>query len=211
MNELIKNFEPVVLIDINKEKIDKCDTMIENLLSINGDCSDDQILIDAGIKKASGIIITLASDKDNLYVTMTARMLNPDIRIISRMANLKIEPKLINAGADKVVSPNFIGALRMASEMIRPTAVDFLDKMLRSNKGNLRIHELRISEGSKIKGKKISESKLKDEFGLLILGSKKPGEDDIVFNPPISQELSEHMTLIVMGDVKNINRAKQII
>lgn len=74
--------------------------------------------MDAGIENASGLIITLPSDKDNLYVTMTARMLNKNIRIISRMTDQNLEAKLKKAGADRIVSPNYIGALRMASEMI---------------------------------------------------------------------------------------------
>ena len=208
--ELVKNRETVVLIESEKHRIDLCREIIPKLLYIQGDATDDQNLIKAGIHSASGIIISLPSDKDNLYITMTARMINPKIRIICRMTDPRIEPKLRKAGADGVVSPNFIGALRMASEMIRPAAVDFLDKMLRSDDGNLRIHELNISQTSHIAGKTILESDLKNKFNLLILGAKNVN-GEISFNPSASQMLQAGTTLIVMGDVNNIKMAQQIV
>ena len=207
VEELVKNREQVVLIELDEKNIERCGR-IENLLYIKGDATDDQNLLAAGIERAAGIIIALPSDKDNLYITMTARMLNKKIRIISRMTNQKLRPKLKKAGADSVVSPNFIGALRMASEMIRPAAVDFLDSMLRSKKQDLRIHQVTVSAHSSALGKKISESGIKDKFNLLILGAKQNSEE-IEFNPSPSQVLKEGMILIVMGRVDDIARAKK--
>ncbi|MBC8198480.1 MAG: potassium channel protein [Desulfobacterales bacterium] len=207
LEELIKNREQVVLIELDEKNIERC-SRVENLLYIKGDATDDQNLLAAGIERAAGIIIALPSDKDNLYITMTARMLNKKIRIISRMTNQKLMPKLKKAGADSVVSPNFIGALRMASEMIRPAAVDFLDSMLRSRKHQLRIHEITVSAHSNAVGKKISESGIKDKFNLLILGAKQNSEE-IEFNPSPSQVLKEGMILIVMGKVDDIARARK--
>lgn len=206
--ELVKNREPVVLIEVDKENIERCKSTIEDLLYVKGDATDDRNLISAGIERASGIVISLPSDKDSLYVTMTARMLNKNIRIISRMIDQKLEPKLKKAGADSVVSPNFIGALRMASEMIRPAAVDFLDSMLRSTQGNLRIHQITISKDSSFVGKKIGEAGIKDNFGLLVLGAKEDA-GEMEFNPSSSQILKDGMTLIVMGEVDNIAMAKR--
>ena len=208
LTELLKNREQVVLIENSEEKIERCKN-IGNLLYIKGDATDDQNLLIAGIEKASGIVITLPSDKDSLYVTMTARMLNKQVRIISRMIDPSIEPKLRKAGANQVVSPNYIGGLRMASEMLRPTVVSFLDSMLRSSQGNLRIHQITVSENSSVEGKKLSASGLKDKYGLLVLGAKQDfGE--IQFNPSPDQELKKGITLIVMGDVDDIARARKI-
>lgn len=205
--ELVKNRESVVLIELEKEQIEKCEA-IEGLLYIEGDATEDGNLIDAGIEKAAGIIISLPSDKDNLYVTMTARMLNRNLRIISKLTDPRHVAKLKKAGADSVVSPNTIGALRLASEMLRPTVVDFLDSMLRSKQGNLRIHQLNVSESSSHVGKALSESGLKDKFNLLVLGAKE-GSGDIAFNPSPSRTLNPGLTLIVMGEVDDIARAKQ--
>lgn len=206
LTELMRNRESVVLIEQDQETIEKCLSLGE-LFFVNGDATDDANLIAAGIERAAGIIICLPSDKDTLYVTMTARMINPTIRIISSMTEQAIEPKLVKAGADKVVSPNFIGGLRMASEMIRPTVVDFLDHMLRSRQGNIRIHEIQISKKSPAHEKKISESGIRDKYDLLVLAVKGISKE-IEFNPSPHNILEAGMTLIVMGDVDNIAKAR---
>jgi voltage-gated potassium channel len=204
--ELCKNNEVAVLIEEDTERIERCKEICD-LLYIKGDATDDENLIAAGIDRAAGIVISLPSDKDTLYVTMTARMLNQKIRIISRMTNQHLEPKLFKAGANAVVCPNAIGALRMASEMIRPAAVDFLDRMLRSTHGDLRIHELTVSENSKFSEKEIRQCGLKERYGLLVLGAKTKAKD-IEFNPAPTQKLTAGTTLIVMGAVGQIAKAK---
>ena len=207
--ELAKSRELIVLIESDKNHIDLSLELVPGLLYIEGDATDDQNLIKAGIKDASGIIIAIPWDRDNLYITMSARMLNPSIRIVTRMTDPKIEPKFRKAGADSVVSPNFIGALRMASEMIRPAAVDFLDQMLRSGEGNLRIHELTIRPHSPLAGKTISESGLKNKFDLLVLGAKD-ADGNIRFNPEPSLAMEPNMTFIIMGDIRNIKKVRDI-
>lgn len=208
LTELMKNREQVVLVEHNEENIERCKD-VGDLLYVKGDATDDQNLIAAGLENAAGIVISLPSDKDNLYVTMTARMLNRSIRIISRMIDQNLEPKLRKAGANYVVSPNFIGGLRMASEMIRPTVVNFLDSMLRSSQGNLRIHQIVVSENSQVEGKTISESGLNSKYGLLVLGARQESSE-IEFNPSPEQILKKGLTLIVMGDVDDIVKARTI-
>lgn len=208
LKELLMNKEQVVLIEQDESHIERCAAEIEGLLYVQGDASEDKNLIAAGLERAAGIIISLPSDKDALYVTITARMLNPEIRIITRMIENKLKAKLLRAGANGVVSSNAIGALRMASQAIRPAAVDFLDQMLKSSQVNLRINEITVSENSNFSGKSISESGLKEKYGLLVLGSKQDDED-IAFNPSSSIELRPGTTLVVMGDVVDIARAKR--
>ena len=208
--ELNKNNEPIVLVEKSCDIIKKCQTMMPDLLYIEGDATDDENLVKAGIDVAAGIIISLPSDKDNLYITMASRMLNPSIRIISRMTSQKLESKLYKAGANGVVSPNSIGALRLASEMLRPTVVDFLDSMLRSNQGTLRINQITIPNNSKFIGKTILEMKLREKFGLLILGIREKHEK-IEFDPGDSTVLKPETTLIVMGDVNHCAKARKWI
>jgi len=207
LEELAKNEVDVVLLESDPEAIERCKS-IGGLLYIEADATEDDNLITAGIERAAGIVISLPSDKDNLYITMTARMLNRQIRIVSRMINRQLEPKLKKAGATSVVSPNAIGALRMASEMIRPAAVDFLDTMLRTGKRNLRINQLSISERSPAAGKEIRQSGLKEKFGLLVLGARD-ASGDLIFNPGPAEILMPGMTLIVMGEVGQINKARE--
>ncbi|MBW1983808.1 MAG: TrkA family potassium uptake protein [Deltaproteobacteria bacterium] len=207
--ELFENGEKAVLIEMDESAIESCKAVIKNLMYIQGDVTDDENLIAAGIEKAAGVIICLPLDKDNLYVTMTSRMLNPKVRIVSRIINQELRPKIIKAGADRVVSPDAIGALRMASIMIRPTVVDFLDSMLRSGTSQYRIHQITISPNSQAVGKTIAESGLKDKYGLLILGTQRP-DNNIDLNPHPTFVLKEGMTLIVMGMSDDIVRAKRV-
>ncbi len=204
--ELAKNQKKIVLIEKDPEPIELCRSVVDEFLFLEADATDDDVLISAGLERAAGIIITLPSDKDNLYITMTARMMNESIRIISRMTNRKLEAKLMKAGCDGVVSPNMIGALRLASEMIRPTAVDFLDSMLRSNQGNLRINQLSITEQSQFLGKTIADLELRKRFSLLLLGMKqKNGE--IEFDPSHDMTITVPTDFIVMGRTDHVEKA----
>ncbi|MBW1890180.1 MAG: potassium channel protein [Deltaproteobacteria bacterium] len=205
--ELVMNGEPVVLIEQSEEIIERCKE-IGDLLYIQGDAADDASLAAAGIDKAAGIIVTLSSDKDNLFTTMSARMLNSRVRIISKVISKSLEPKMRRAGANSVVSPNYIGALRMASEMIRPAAVNFLDSMLRSSKGNLRIHQINVSDQSPLAGKTLMEGGLEQDHELLVLGVRYRNRE-MAFNPSPQLLLEKGMTLIVMGEVDNIARVRR--
>ena len=211
LKELAKNKESVVLIENDTENIERCKVITgTNLYYVQGNATDDENLFAAGIENAAGIIITLPADNDNLYITMSARMHNRNIRIISRMIDQKLEPKLKKAGADSVVSPNFIGAMRMASEMIRPTVVFFLDKMLRSGRGDLRIHQITVAKRSRFVDLPLMNCGFKDQYDLLVVAAQHDG-DDIQFNPPAHLPLRAGMTLIVMGTVENIAKAKEAI
>ncbi len=206
VSELLKNNVQVLLIEQDHTAIQRYQSDGGEFF-VTGDATDDCNLEVAGIERAEGVLVCLPSDKDNLYITMTARMMNKRVRIISRMVNSKISAKLLKAGANGVVCPNSIGALRMASEMIRPAAVDFLDSMLRSNQGNLRIHQINITSKSSQIGQTIAGSSMKDRFNLLVLCIRHNGE--MVFNPPATLVLEEGMELIVMGDVDQIILAQQ--
>ena len=207
--ELVTSKASVVLIEQDNLVIERY-SHIKGLFHVHGDATDDRNLVAAGIERATGITICLPSDNDNLYITMTARMLNPTATIISRMTNSRLKPKLLKAGATSVVSPNAIGALRMASEMIRPAAVEFLDNMLRSERGELRIHQIAVNGNSTLAGKTIMKSGLRDQFNLLLLGVRSP-DGDFEFRPPSSFVLEAGMTLIVMGEIEHIDRAREAL
>jgi voltage-gated potassium channel len=207
--ELVTSKAKVVMIENDITALERS-KQIKGLYFVHGDATDDRNLIDAGIERAVGVAICLPSDNDNLYITMTTRMLNPTTRIISRMTNSRLKAKLLKAGATSVVSPNAIGALRMASEMIRPAAVEFLDNMLRSERGELRIHQIPVNTDSPLTGTSIMRSGLRDQFNLLLLGVRRQ-DGEFEFRPPSSFVLEAGMTLIVMGDIDNINRAREAL
>ena len=147
-------FQEFQKIELNFVVIEANDELVEtirnkmDILILHGDATDDEILAMAGIERASGIISTLHSDKDNLFITVSARQLNPTIRIVVHAVDPAARKKFARSGADAVVSTNVIGALRLASEMVRPTVVNFLDQMLRLKEETIRIEEVKVTSKS---------------------------------------------------------------
>jgi voltage-gated potassium channel len=165
------------------------------------------MLIKAGIERAQGLAAALTTEKDNLFLTVTARQLNPSIRIVARGLDPSVNQKLRKAGADSVVSPTFIGGLRMASELIRPSVVSFLDTMLRDTSGAIRFEELRITPQSEYINQTIKSTSLRDS-NVLVVALKEPGSPQFTYNPPADTTLTDGMTLIVLGESGQINQLR---
>ncbi len=144
----------LVLIEAERETVDGAQERFgKELPCVLGDATDDDVLRYAGIDRASGLVACLGSDKDNLFITLSARQLNPNLRIVARCQDARLIPKLQVAGADAVVSPNRIGGLRLASEIVRPAVVSYLDRMLRAQGERvLRFEEILVSPGSELDG-----------------------------------------------------------
>jgi len=206
--ELVKCKEKVVVIDLDKIHLEKC-SELENVYVLEGDATEDKVLKEAGIERAKGIIVALPSDKDNLFVVMSAQLLNPNIRIVSRAQDENMVMKMKKAGASSVVSPNFIGGLRLASELLRPSATYFLDKMLRAGSGNIRINEIVIKKDSKLNGKTLQDLNLPRLHNLLVLAIYEKDKDNFIYNPPHNLPLKENYVLVVMGDIEDINKIEK--
>ncbi|HNY12020.1 MAG TPA: potassium channel protein [Candidatus Wallbacteria bacterium] len=199
IGEFHKTEREFVIIDSDEERIKKIAKHNENLLYIVGDPADDDILISAGITRAKGVVAALDSDKDNLFVVITARSLNPDVRIVSRSIADGTVAKLRKAGADAIVSTDTIGALRMASEMVRPNVVSFLDKMLRSTDENLRIEEIELTKDSHLVGKMLKDVDITDKTGLLVMATRNKNTGNYVYNPKSFYVFDHEDILIVIG------------
>ncbi|MBK6574660.1 MAG: NAD-binding protein [Sandaracinaceae bacterium] len=156
-----------VVVDTNRERIEEMvEHMDGELLYILGDATDDAVMERAGITQCHGIIAALSDDRSNLFVTISARALNKTARIVAKAVEASTERKLYRAGADSVVSPNYIGGMRLANEMIRPKTVEFLDRILQDRDGNqLRIEEIAIPEGSSIFGRTLSQTRIRNTGG----------------------------------------------
>ncbi len=210
IRELIDTNREFVVIEKNEQRLGNIEDF-EKILYIKGDATDDEILKKAGIEKARGLISVLSSDKDNLFVTISSRQLNPDIRIVSRGIETGVEKKLCKAGADDVVYPNQIGGMRIASEMIRPNVVSFLDYMLRDKEKAFRFEELAIKKDSGIAGKTIAESNLTEKAGIPILAIRKPGTEEYKLYPEPETELSPGTVLVVIGAKDTMKKLKGIV
>jgi len=179
---------------------------------VAGDCETEETLRQAGIDRAAGFVACLSEDKDNVYLVLTARQLNPSLRIVARAVNPESIEKLRRAGADVVVSPNLIGGLRIASEMVRPTVTNFLDLMLRAKDAVIRIEEVEIPEHSPVEGKSIRDVNIRARTGLLILALTDPhGGGEFIYNPESDRELHPGMTLVVLGNVDDVVRLRDLV
>jgi voltage-gated potassium channel len=149
----------------------------------------------------------LPEDKDNLLTTVTARQLNPSLRIVARCKEDGMVEKLLRHGANAAISPNMIGGMRLASELVRPSVVSFLDVMLRDQSGTMRVEEIAVIEGSSWIGKKLREMDLHGRYELLPLALRK-ASGDLKYNPRDDTTLARGDVLVVMGDVSNVWKAR---
>jgi len=161
---------------------------------VEGDATNDDVLVKTGIKRAKGLFAATNQDNLNLVISLSARRLNPGIKIVSLCVNHSNMDKIKMAGADIVVSANYIGGLRMVSEMVRPTVTSFLDEMMRDKNKNLRIEQVDLNYN--LKGKKIGDLNVNSLKDTLLIALKS---DDLwVFKPEDNVEIKNGDSLIVM-------------
>jgi voltage-gated potassium channel len=199
LGELLATRRQVVVVESNEANSAKIEAEYPDVPLLRGDFTDDDVLLRAGIKRASGVVLCVDSDKDALVATVVARQLNPSIRIVARATDERARERLRTAGADGVVSPAMIGGMRLASELVRPTVVSFLDRMLRARDQSMRIEEVDVPEGSVLAGRSIHELDTRRHANLLVLAVRTP-QGETLYNPPHEYTVSPGSTLIVMAE-----------
>lgn len=160
---------------------------------LHGDGGDDDTLRAAGVARAAGVFAVSGDDNKNLVITLSAKQLNPRARVIARCHDVRFVDKIRRVGADDIVSPDYTGALRIASSMLRPAVVSFLDEMLRSDKG-LRVEEVAVPAGAR--ERRIAELAPPDA-DYVVLALRHEGRWQ--FNPPADGSARPGCTLIVMA------------
>ena len=174
------------------------------------DARDENTLLKAGIMRAKGLVTAVMSDADNVFITLTARMLHPDIFILARASEPKNESKLKSAGATKVVSPYLLGGQRMAQLLVSPTVVDFIDIATMDDKFGLRMEEAMIRGGSPYEGKTLVESNLRKDYGVIIVLIKK-SSGEMKFNPSPQEVLEANDVLVMLGKIADLQKINAII
>lgn len=209
VDELVATRTPFVAIDSESERLRRLDEETEQPLHyVVGDATDDAVLLEAGLDRARGIIAALHDDKDNLFVTVTARALAPNARIVAKAVEASAIDKLHRAGADSVVSPNRIGGMRLVSEMIRPAVVQFLDLMLRDKQRNLRLEELEIPSDSSMVGVALRDTDIRQKTDALVIAVRAV-DGKFLYNPPPDTELTAGMKLVVLAETDKIIRLRE--
>jgi len=206
--EFLKIRVPFIGIDKDGDRIKQMEK-IGRFLYIEGDATNDETLLRARIKEARGLITAMPEDRDNVFVILTARGLNPNLRIVSRVIEQESRVKLLKAGADETVSTNFIGGLRMASVMIRPTVVSFLDKMLRAGGDDVRVAEAKIPPGSGVVGLSLREAGIYEKTGLIVIGIARGESYELNSGP--DTRLQEGDALIVCSSVEQLRKLNDLV
>jgi voltage-gated potassium channel len=180
------------------------------MLYVHGDATVDHVLIAAGVDRARGVIAALTHDKDNLYVTLSARSLNAGARIVSKVVEDEAAPKILKAGASSIVNPTLIGARRLAGELIRPEVHEFLDQMVRDKDKNLRLEEVVVEARSGFVGRALKDTPIRRETRALVVAVR--GRDrEFVYNPEPDYVIAAGMTLIVLGEAESIVKLRALV
>ncbi len=198
---------PFVVVEKDPHHIDRLSR--EGYMFVEGDATDDETLQAAGIEHAKGLITAVTSDTDNVYITLTARGLNPKLFILARAGEEGSEKKLMRAGASKVISPYTIGATRMAQAILRPSVVDFIEIATASEHLELQIEEIVIATHSELAGKTLISSGVRQSMGIIIVGIKET-DGQMIFNPPPNKVIEPNSVLIILGERKAISQLEKI-
>ncbi len=203
--ELARRPASFVIIENNEAKAQKFAS--ENWLMLIGDATQEQTLRDAQIDRARGLVAATTTDATNLYIVLTARTLNPRLRIIARASEEMAEKHLLTAGADSVVSPYIFAGQRIAQCFLRPHVVSFLDTATTHLGMDLEIGEIPVTPRSPFAGKTIETSRIRQERGVIILAIKR--EKGMRFNPSPDDRIEAGDFLIAMGEPQQLRALEQ--
>ncbi len=197
-----------VVIEQDTEKATQLEE--ENFLYLNMDATSEEALLQAGLKKAKGIVTAVKSDADNVFITLTAKGLRPDIFVLARASDVQNESKILRAGANRVVCPYLFGGRRMAQILKKPTVIDFIDSAMMDSQLGLSMEEAVIGPASDLIGKTLIDSQIRQRFGVVIVAIKKPTKE-MVFNPTPTEKLESEDTIVVIGKKEDLQRMNEVL
>ncbi len=208
LREVLKSNQRCVIIERDRDRIDhELSELDHDFLYVVGDATHDELLQEAGIERAKGLVVSLGNDRDNLFVTITARSINPELRIVAKGEHPQAEQKFKMAGATSVIYTNVLGGMRMAAEAIRPEVTTFLDLMMRDQNHYRRVEEIPVPDDSPLIGRRIRDTQIRRHTDALIIAVHRGDDGEYVFNPGPDYELPKNSKLIVLtlvDDVKTI-------
>lgn len=199
MAEISATGREVAVIDDDPARADWVRENLPRAGVVLGDATEEEVLAQAGLARAAGIVAALRDDSRNMLITVQARFANPGVKIGARCSQNNLVDKFYRAGADYVVNPDFIGGMRIASEMIRPQVVGFLDRMLRGKDPTVRVEEVTVAAGSALAGRGLGEARLLERTGLAPIAVKPAQGGEFIYNPAPALTLEAGAVLIVIG------------
>jgi len=194
---------PFVVIERDEEELKELDAL--GYIAVEGEASQDEVLLTAGIERARGLIAVVSTDADNLYITLTARGLNPSLFILARSSGSKgTRTKLLRAGATKVISPYYIGARRMAQLLLRPTVTDFIDLAMYAGELGLRLEEIEVQKNASFANTNLMNSGIRKRHNVIVVAIKRD-QGEMLFNPKPDTMILPGDIMIVLGQIDQIN------
>ncbi|MBY0458385.1 MAG: TrkA family potassium uptake protein, partial [Gemmataceae bacterium] len=178
-------------------------------LTLSGDATTDELLRKAGVERAKALISVVGSDSDNLYITLSARLLNPKLFIVARAEEEDAETKLRKVGANKVISPYLAGAHRAVQAVLRPTVLHFMEMATRPEFLDLQIEEVRVAPGSRLAGRSLHDSQVHQDLGVVVVGVMRPG-GELVYNPAADQVLEPEAVVIALGPRRHLEQLEKL-
>jgi voltage-gated potassium channel len=180
------------------------------MLAVLADATRDETLRDVGIERAKGLIATLASDADNLFVVLSAKSLNPGMQLCARVAEEETGQKMRRAGADLVFAPYNITGHRMALAMLRPHVAQFLDFATKETELNVVIEQVRVADNSEFADRTLAQLQVRRDLGVIVLAIRRK-DGAMQFNPPADAVIGRGDHLIVMGELDNLRRLERLV
>jgi voltage-gated potassium channel len=194
---------PLVVIERNPQVVEELTR--EGVLVLSGSATDEETLEQANIQQAKGLIVTVSSDAEAVFIILSARNMNPDLFIIARDIGEGNERKLKQAGANRVISPYRLMGKRMVNALLRPAVIDMLDTIMFGGELDLAIEGTEVYSNSPLAGQKLRDSGIRQKLGLIIIGIQQ-ANGNIIFNPSPDEEISPGDTLISVGEMDAIRR-----
>jgi len=205
--ELIRNNIPFVVIERSPKAVELLEK--NSFIFVKGDCANDENLKAAGIDRAKGLINTVADEADAVYITLSARTINPNLFIMARADSQSVHNKLLRAGATRVISPHIAAGVRMAQATLKPAVVDFMSLAANGASEGIKIEELVIKDNSKLAGTTLKDSGIRSELGITVIGVQKKGHD-IYYSPPPDLYIDEGDTLIIVGASSQMDKLETL-
>jgi voltage-gated potassium channel len=204
--ELAAKPVPLIVVEKDPEALQQAEA--QQYLCVEGDATEDGVLMQAGIKRARGLVAALSTDSDNVYVVLSGRELNPDLLIVARAEDDRSERKLLHAGATRVVSPYVIGGHRMAHALLRPAVLDVIDLATHYRSIELQIEEVSVAKGGFCEGVTLQESGIREKLGIIVVAIKKQN-GDMVFNPASQARIEAGDRLVLIGQTDNLREIER--
>lgn len=205
--QLISRSVPLVVVERDRAVAEQLDR--QGILHLIGDATDDSVLLAAGLPRAKALAAVLPHDADSLFVTLTARSLSPEITIVARASNVKNEPKMVAAGANRVLNPYRSGGRQMARQLLQPAVTEFFDVLAGGTESGLSLEEIELQPESSLVGVTLRDAPIRREMDIIIVGVRR-ADRDLVFNPPPDLAPQAGDVLLALGRNENLRKLEQL-